>query len=245
MILTGLAPDPRRPDYRLVEVDRGRFASLPAADLEPLNLVVGAELSGLVAERLQELADREAAHRAALRAVARRAHARFDLRRRLLQKQHPVAAVEAALDRLTAAGLLDDARFARDYASAKVSRGRGPARLIRDLQAQGVERRVAEEAVRRSLAAEGVDPGKPCGHWWRSVRNSSPASPDGAETEACRVPRAAGICGSGSEGGSRRAFDPGPPAQGSTYLEGCRPWSLLGSRGVAAGSLPIQASNRL
>ena len=26
MILTGLAPDPRRPGYHLVEIDRGRFA---------------------------------------------------------------------------------------------------------------------------------------------------------------------------------------------------------------------------
>ena len=158
MILTGLAPDPRRPDYRLVEVDRGRFASLPAAALAGLDLAVGREIGPQVLERLQELADLEAAHRAALRALARRAHARFDLRRRLLQRQHPAAAVEGALDRLSAAGLLDDLRFAIDYAAAKARRGRGPARLVRDLQAQGIERRVAEDAVRSSLASEGVDP---------------------------------------------------------------------------------------
>ncbi len=159
MILTGLAPDPRRPDYRLVEVDRGRFASLPAVAIAGLDLVVGREINPPVLARLQELADLEAAHRAALRALARRAHARFDLRRRLVQKQHPPPAVDGALDRLTAAGLLDDARFALDYAAAKAQRGRGAARLIRDLLAQGVERRIAEEAVRTSLAAEGVDPG--------------------------------------------------------------------------------------
>ena len=158
MILTGLAPDPRRPDYRLVEVDRGRFASLPAESLVGLDLALGREIGPLVLERLQELADLEAAHRAALRALARRAHARHDLRRRLLQKQHPPAAVDGALDRLTAAGLLDDAQFALDYAAAKARRGRGPARLVCDLQSQGVDRRVAEDAVRHSLAAEGVDP---------------------------------------------------------------------------------------
>jgi len=158
VILTGLAPDPRRPDYRLVEVDRGRFASLPAEAIASLDLVVGREINPAVLERLQELADLEAAHRAALRALARRAHARFDLRRRLLQRQHPAAAVEAALDRLSAAGLLDDVRFALDYAAAKARRGRGPARLVHDLQAQGIDRRIAEDAVRSSLAAEGVDP---------------------------------------------------------------------------------------
>ena len=158
MILTGLAPDPRRPDYTLVDVDRGRFASLPAAALLGLDLVVGREISPLVLERLQELADLEAAHRAALRALARRAHARFDLRRRLLQKQHPPPAVDGALERLSAVGLLDDALFAADYAAAKARRGRGPARLVHDLQAQGIDRRIAEAAVRSSLAAEGVDP---------------------------------------------------------------------------------------
>ena len=157
MILTGLAPDPRRPDYRLVEVDRGRFASLPAESLVGLDLVIGRAIGPLVLERLQELADLEAAQRAAMRALARRAHARFDLRRRLLQKQHPPAAVDGALERLSALGLLDDVRFARDYSFAKAHRGRGPARLVRDLQAQGVDRRIAEEAVRSSLAAEGVD----------------------------------------------------------------------------------------
>lgn len=158
MILTALAPDPRRPDYRLVEVDRGRFASLPAESLAGLELVVGREIPERVFARLQGLADLEAAHRAAQRAIARRAHARFDLRRRLLQKQHPPAAVDAALERLAAVGLIDDARFARDYAAAKARRGRGPARLVRDLQAQGIDRRIAEDAVRSSLAAEGADP---------------------------------------------------------------------------------------
>ncbi|HWC73511.1 MAG TPA: regulatory protein RecX [Gemmatimonadales bacterium] len=158
MILTGLAPDPRRPDYRLVEVDRGRFASLPASDLVSLDMTLGAPLAAPVLARLQELADREAAHRAALRALARRAHARSDLRRRLMQKQHPPDAVDGALERLSAAGLLNDAQFASDYAAAKARRGRGPARLVRDLQSQGVERRLAENAVRSSLAAEGVDP---------------------------------------------------------------------------------------
>ena len=158
MILTGLAPDLRRPDYRVVELDRGRFASLPAAALGPLGLVIGAEVDEAVAAKLQHLADIEGAHRAALRAVSRRAHARYDLRRRLLQKQHPAPAVDAALARLEADGLLDDATFARTYAATRSARGRGPARLIKDLLAQGVERRVAEDAVHRALDDEGIDP---------------------------------------------------------------------------------------
>ena len=156
--LTGLAPDPRQPGYRLVEVDRGRFASLPLEALEPLRLQLGAELAPAVLDRLRELADVEAAARAALRALARRGHARLDLQRRLVKKQHPPAAVDAALERLTIRGLLDDHRFAEQYAALRATRGRGPARLLRDLQAQGVERRTAEHAVRRALEEEGIDP---------------------------------------------------------------------------------------
>ena len=157
--LTALAPDPRQPGYRLVEVDRGRFASLPLEAVQPLGLQVGAELAPAQLDRLRELADVEAAERAALRALARRAHARLDLRRRLVKRQHPPAAVEAALDRLALRGLLDDRRFAEQYAALRATRGKGPARLLRDLQAQGVERRTAEHAVRRALEEEGIDPG--------------------------------------------------------------------------------------
>ncbi len=157
--LTALAPDPRQPGYRLVEVDRGRFASLPVAALEPLRLDVGAALAPAVLDRLRELADIEAAERAALRALARRAHARLDLQRRLVKKQHPPAAVDAALERLASRGLLDDRQFAEQYAALRATRGKGPARLLGDLMAQGVERRTAEQAVRRALEEEGIDPG--------------------------------------------------------------------------------------
>ncbi len=157
--LTALAPDPRQPGYRLVEVDRGRFASLPVAALEPLRLEVGSALAPAVLDRLRELADIEAAERAALRALARRAHARLDLQRRLVRKQHPPAAVDAALERLASRGLLDDRRFAEQYAALRATRGKGPARLLGDLVAQGVDRRTAEHAVRRALEEEGIDPG--------------------------------------------------------------------------------------
>jgi regulatory protein len=157
-ILTALAPDPRQPEYRLVDVDRGRFASIPAASLGPLDLEVGRELPPAVLARLRELADIEGAHRAALHSLSRRAHARFDLRRRLVRKQHPTAAVDAALARLEARGLIDDRRFAEQYAALRGARGRGPSRLVNDLLAQGVDRRIAEDAVRQALVDEGIDP---------------------------------------------------------------------------------------
>src|ERR1051325_7264553 len=87
-----LAPDRRERGYRLGEVDRGRFASLPGDALEWLGLGVGAELTPAVLGRLRELADVEAAQRAALRALARRAPAWRDLERRPAKEQQPPAA---------------------------------------------------------------------------------------------------------------------------------------------------------
>ena len=156
-ICTGLAPDPRRPGYRVVEVDRGRFASLPEDALAPLELAPGRDLTPAMLGRLEELADAEGAYQAALRLERLRSHAIFDLRRRLVHKQHPARAVDAALQRLEWQGLLDDRRFAETYARSRVARGRGPSRVIRDLRAQGVERRLAEEMVARAIAEEGID----------------------------------------------------------------------------------------
>src|SRR2546427_7147097 len=42
---------------------------------------------------------------------------------------------------------------------SRATRGKGPARLLGDLMAQGVERRTAEQAVRRALGEGGIDPG--------------------------------------------------------------------------------------
>lgn len=155
-VLTGLAPDPRRPGYRHLEVDRGRFASLPESSLAPLGLTVGSPLSPGTLARLHALADVEAAYRAAARALSRRPHARVDLARRLLQKQHPPAAVEAALDRLSMQGVLDDRRFAEHFVAVQGARGRGPARLLRDLGRQGVDRETAERTVRQATVVEGL-----------------------------------------------------------------------------------------
>lgn len=155
-VLTGLAPDPRRPGYRHLEVDRGRFASLPESSLASLGLTVGSPLSPGTLARLHALADVEAAYRAAVRALTRRPHARADLARRLLQKQHPPQAVDAALDRLSGQGALDDRRFAEHFVAVQGARGRGPVRLLRDLGRQGVDREAAERAVRRAAVEEGL-----------------------------------------------------------------------------------------
>ncbi|HKV69653.1 MAG TPA: regulatory protein RecX, partial [Gemmatimonadales bacterium] len=157
-VCTGLAPDPRRPGYRVVEVDRGRFASLPDDALRPLALTVGTEVTSEIRATLDLLAEVEGAYQAAVRLEGLRSHAKRDLRLRLLQKQHRGEAVDRAIARLEWAGIVDDRRFAETFARAKVARGRGPSRVLRDLLTQGVDRKLAERAVAAAVEQEGVDP---------------------------------------------------------------------------------------
>jgi regulatory protein len=138
--ITALAPDPRRPGTLRVEVDGIRFGAVPQELARAAGLEVGRALDPELQEQLTSAADAEAAFRTLLRALERRSFARADLGRRLIRKGHPRPAVESALERALALGLLDDAAFARNYVETRAARGRGPARLTRDLLAMGVER---------------------------------------------------------------------------------------------------------
>jgi regulatory protein len=149
-VLTALEPDPRRPGTLRVEVDGVRFGAVPEMLAQAAGLAIGRPVDAELQERLAAAADAEAAFRTLLRALERRSFARADLGRRLIRKGHPRPAVEAALERAAALGLLDDASFARDYVQTRAARGRGPARLTRDLMAMGVER----GHIDRALAAE-------------------------------------------------------------------------------------------
>lgn len=147
-VLTALEPDPRRPGTIRVEIDGSRFGAVPEA--AAAGLAVGRSVDEALHERLLVAADAEAAFRTLLRALERRSYARADLSRRLIRKGHPRAAVEQALERATALGLLDDAAFTSNYVQTRAARGRGPSRLVRDLLAMGVDRPVID----RALAAE-------------------------------------------------------------------------------------------
>ena len=145
--ITALEPDPRRPGTIRLEIDGARFGAVPHNLVSAERLAVGQAIDAGLHQRLASAADVEAAHRTALRCLELRAYARSDLARRLQRKGHPLQAVETALERIAALGLLDDEAYARSYVQTRAARGRGPARLTRDLLAMGVQRPVIDRAV--------------------------------------------------------------------------------------------------
>lgn len=113
-------------------------------------LTAGQLLDDELAARLHAAMDDEGAFRTVLEALERRAYSRVDLGRRLVGRGAPRAAVERALARAAALGLLDDAAYAEHYVRTRAARGRGPARLVWDLLARGVDR----AHIDRAIAAE-------------------------------------------------------------------------------------------
>lgn len=143
--VTALDPDPRRAGACRIAVDGRHRWTVPADAVDGVG--AGVLLDQALIERLDAAADLEGALRAALRCVGRRAFARRDLARRLGRHGHPPEAVEGALDRVAAMGLLDDAAFAQGYVESRAARGRGPARVARELGAMGVDRGVIDRAL--------------------------------------------------------------------------------------------------
>ena len=79
--------------------------------------------------------------------LARREHARLELRRKLMQRDFPADEVDAALDRLEADGLLSDERFAEVFVRQRAGRGYGPLRIRQELRERGVDDGVIAAAL--------------------------------------------------------------------------------------------------
>jgi regulatory protein len=158
MRVTALRPDKRAPGCLVIELDGARFASLPEEQVQALELVPDGEVDNERLQRLTYLADVERSYRVAVRMLAARPRAVYEVLRRLRERGHNPSAAAEAVGRLETKGVLDDEEFARHFARVRSARGHGPSRLLTDLLARGVERRLAERAIDEVLDAEGVDP---------------------------------------------------------------------------------------
>ncbi len=88
----------------------------------------------------------ESAYDAGIRLLARRAHSRAELRRKLSRRGFELDDVDGAVARLTERGYLDDATFAAGHVRRR-SVTLGPLALSAELSARGVDRRVADAAL--------------------------------------------------------------------------------------------------
>ncbi|MDO8502364.1 MAG: regulatory protein RecX [Gemmatimonadaceae bacterium] len=94
----------------------------------------------------------------ALNLLSARAYTTRNLRRKLVQKQFDATAVEAAMERLISSGLLDDSRYAAEYARQKLVHGGASVRRVeQDLARKGVARDLAKRAAASVMDEEAID----------------------------------------------------------------------------------------
>lgn len=103
--------------------------------------------------------NRVSAYDYALNLLAARPYATRALQRKLIQKEYSAADADDAIRRLVANGLLDDTKFAEQYARSKMlATGASRRRLAQDLYRKGIKGDVAAAAIDNVVADEGIDP---------------------------------------------------------------------------------------
>jgi regulatory protein len=98
------------------------------------------------------------AHEYALNLLSARAYTMRDLKRKLMQKEFERNEIEATVERLVSNGLLDDTRYAAEFARQRlVVRGSSVRRVEQELARKGIDRAIAKSAVATVAEEESVD----------------------------------------------------------------------------------------
>ena len=101
---------------------------------------------------------RPTAYNYALNLLAARPYATRALHRKLIQKDYSAADAEEAIRRLVDNGLLNDEKYAEEYARSKMlSAGASKRRLTQDLYRKGINGDVATTAIANVIAGEEID----------------------------------------------------------------------------------------
>tara|TARA_R110000868_G_scaffold411409_1_gene703770 strand:- start:12277 stop:12741 length:465 start_codon:yes stop_codon:yes gene_type:complete len=74
----------------------------------------------------------------AMNLLARREHSRYELQRKLLQREYPLDLIASELDKLEQENLLSDERYVEAYINMRKNRGFGPLRIKEELREKGV-----------------------------------------------------------------------------------------------------------
>ncbi len=154
-ILTEIRVPRRGSRRRTLVLDGEPWRDAPSDLVSEAHLKAGAEIEpGELSERLAEIEPRCARDRA-VRLLTYRERSTKELVDRLREDGYLPETVTAVLERLAAAGLLDDDRFARSLARNLTQiRRLGRSRAARELTAHGIDPLLAEEALDEALSVD-------------------------------------------------------------------------------------------
>jgi regulatory protein len=136
----------------VVEIDGRDGATISARAISELSLRIGGVVDETLADVLRDENAMVAVFDKAVELLAVRARSVRDLKLRLRRAGALSPVIDAAIERLTALGLLNDEAYARNLAHARVVGGAVSKRRIgQELQKRGVARDVADEAIDATL----------------------------------------------------------------------------------------------
>ena len=90
---------------------------------------------------------RRRARESAVRILGRREHSQKELVRKLKQREYSEEVVEETLGWLGEHDLLNEQRFASEYARMRAGRGYGPQRILQELRERGIPEQEARDAL--------------------------------------------------------------------------------------------------
>ncbi len=152
--ITALVAQKKNKDRVSIYLD-GKFAFGLAA-IEAIRLRRGQVLSDADIARLRKLDTAEKAHERALRFLSIRPRSEAEVRRNLEEARFLPGAIDAALDRLKRAELVDDRAFTQFWLE---NRSQFSPRAARALQAELRQKGVAAETIAEALQAAAHDDG--------------------------------------------------------------------------------------
>jgi regulatory protein len=96
----------------------------------------------------RQLDSESALYDAAIKTLMRRAHSVHEMKKALARRCEDNSLIEKVMARLKSAGLIDDARYAKQFARQRTeTRKQGKYRVARDLRARGIPDRHIEGAL--------------------------------------------------------------------------------------------------
>ncbi len=143
-VITALEQGSKRGRIAVV-VDGEPVLDLPRAFVEQAGLIVGRSLSPETQDEIRRQASRHETRVAAVRMLGRRALTQAELRRRLLGRKLPEAAVTATLEWLAELGYLNDEQYAERRWEMLRQRRMGTQGIVHTLLHEGVPGELAEE----------------------------------------------------------------------------------------------------
>lgn len=153
--VSGIMPSRRDPSLLEIRVDDRRVISLDAESIDQLGIKIGMVWTAELEKRSVHASDVQAAGRRAVRLLAARGRCSFELIAILRELGFVEGVAREAVSRVIALGVLDDHRYAQEYARREIDERPGPRRMVIDsLVALGYTEAAAAKAFDAAAGSE-------------------------------------------------------------------------------------------